>query len=667
MKSKPDTRPTQKQTQTSQQTNRPRRIALYVIYDKDGVLDGFRRYYIEQLRRVVDTIVAVVSGDLTPQSRKELRGLVDEAYYRENTGLLAGAWIDGIQHVGWDKLYEYDELLMLNDSFFGPFYPIEEFFDAMEESDADFYGVMKNFEKENYTEIAGRKMKHGHFRGSICYFYVIKRNLLHSEAFRKYWSQMPEVKEDWDTYFFAEIEFYDYVIDNGFKVDAFQSDRLKGYFFDNLTHNMERHVRDDRIPYARIRPFCTDLKDQSLSIGYADDPRRTLDFIDKHTGYDTNLIWDYILRAKNLTHIWQQLQLEYVVSRDCVEHPYTYDKPIAVILHIYYEDQVALLADYCINFPPNTKFFITTIEDGTLKTIRREFDKRKLDYVVQTRRNVGVAMSTLWVTYADVVTGGDYEYICYFHDKKSPYSEFLMQGERFANRCFENLFGTPEVVRNIINVFEENPRMGMAGPPMVYHGEYFTAAHRGWAGNYENTVNLAKKLDVHVNINPEINPVSAYGDMFWFRAAALKKAIGHHLTFDDFAVEYSRDFTFMHAIERIYGFLVQDAGYYYADVINSDQARSDLVNYQAILYSITDIMIKDKQWPATYTWTKYVIDEHLKADFRAQMDQEKAMPGAAPLSEELVVKNYFKKKIPGPVWTVIKKIYHLFGGKKWVG
>ena len=40
---------------------KPKRIAMYVIYDPDGKLDGFRKYYLQELRKVVDTIVAVVS------------------------------------------------------------------------------------------------------------------------------------------------------------------------------------------------------------------------------------------------------------------------------------------------------------------------------------------------------------------------------------------------------------------------------------------------------------------------------------------------------------------------------------------------------------------------------------------------------------------------------
>ena len=584
-----------------------KRIAIYVIYDKDGILDGYRKYYLQELRKVTDYIVAVVSGTLTPESRDELEKLTDDFYVRENVGLLAGSWIDGIAHIGWDTLYEYDELLMLNDSFFGPFFPLEEMFEAAEKSNADFYGAMKNFEEKSYTQIAGKSLKHGWFRGSICYFYIIKKSLLHSPEFRRYWSSKPIIKENWDTYFFAEMDFYDYVRDAGFRVDAYQSDKLKGYFFDNLSHNMYRLVSEDKIPFARIRPFGTDMKDQSLQVHYGKDPRQTLDYIEKHTEYNTDLIWDYILRTKNLTHIWNQLQLEYVVPKDSVEKPFKYRQKIAVIVHIYYDDLADEIAGYCENFIPETDFYITTTSKKTQEAIHKAFGKRKLKYVCKIRPNVGVAMSTLWVTYADIVTGGQYEYVCYFHDKKSPYAQFGEIGKQFATRCYENLFGTKEVVKNIINLFEENPRLGVLGPPVVYHGNYFSVSSRTWRGNYQNTVNLAEKLGLHVNINPNITPVAPYGDMLWFRADALKKAIGNGLTYDDFNVAYAPDFTFMHAIERIYGFAAQDSGYYYGDVINNDNARSDLVNYQYMLYQLCEIMIQNGHNPYNFEEAKSIL------------------------------------------------------------
>jgi len=634
-----------------QASRTPKRIAIYVIYDKDGILDGYRKYYLQELRKVVDCIVGVVSGTLTPESRKELEKLTDDFFVRENVGLLAYSWIDGIAHIGWDELYKYDELLMLNDSFFGPFYPLNDMMDVAEESDADFYGAFKNYDEPAITESGGHRFKHGHLRGSICYFYIIKSRLLHSCEFKTYWASKPKISTDFDTFFFSEFDFYDYVVDTGFKVDAYQSDAFKGYIFDNLTHNMLPLIKKDNIPFSRIRAFGSDMKYQSLLINYGKDPRQTLDYVEHQTDYNTDLIWDYLLRTKNLTDIWNQMQLEYVVPRNSVEKPFEYDKRIAVILHIYYEDLVEHIAELCENFILDTDFYITTTSKETKKTIQEAFGKRKFNFVCKIRPNVGVAMSTLWVTYADIVINGNYEYICYFHDKKSQYTQYSVHGEQFATRCYENLFGTKEVVKNIINLFEDNKKLGILGPPMVYHANYFASNTRCWPINYQNVVKLANNLGLNVDISPYKSPVAPYGDMFWFRSLALKKAIEHGFSYKDFDVPYAPDGTFMHAIERIYGFCAQDSGYYYADVINTDEARSDLVNYQYMLYGLTDIMIANGH--ATYN---YELAREAVKQYRGQC-----------LNFRLTLKYKIKSHIPKPIWSAMKKIYHFFGGKKWVG
>ena len=637
---------------------KPKRIAIYVIFDKDGILDGYRKYYLQELRKDVDYIVGVVSGTLSPESREELTTLTDEFFVRENKGLLAGSWIDGINYIGWDKLYSFDELLMLNDSFFGPFYPLKDMFEHMESSDADFYGAIQNFENKDFTKMGGRSLKHGYFRGSICYFYIIRSRLLHSPEFKNYWSSTPSIKEDWDTYFFAEIDFYDFVVDSGFRVSSYQSDRFKKYTFDNLTQNMYGLIKDEKIPFARIRPFASDIKLQSMQISYGKDPRQALEYIDQHTDYDVNLIWDYILRTKNLTHIYNQLQLEYVIPKHSLEKNYVYNKKIAVILHIYYIDCVEELLKYCLNFPVNTDFYITTTTEETAAQINEKFNTAKLSYECKIRPNVGVAMSSLWVTYSDVVTSGKYEYICYFHDKKSPYSKYSIQGEEFALRCYENLIGTEHVIKNIINLFEDKSRLGMLGAPVVYHGDYYSVALRSWKGNYENTVEVAKRLNIKSDISPFETPVAPYGDMFWFRATALKKAISVNFSYNDFDVKYKPDFTFMHALERIYGFAVQDSGYYYADVINSDEARTDLINYQYMVHQFCSIMLQNGYHPYNYVVAEDIIHQ-----------LGRSTPTNLPNSDwkRLNFKRKIKMRCPPKLWNFLKNFYHFFGGKKWVG
>ena len=631
-------------------STRPKRIAIYVIYDKDGVLDNYRKYYLAELKKVTDYVLTIVCGILDPESRNDLEKIVDEIWVRENKGLLAGAWVDGIAHIGWETLDSYDELFMLNDSFFGPFYPLEDMMDAMEKSESDFYGAFKNYDEEAITESEGHTFKHGHLRGSICYFYIIKSRLLHSNEFKKYWSSCPEIKSDFDTFFYSEFDFYDYVVDCGFKVDSYQSDKFKGYYYDNLTHNMKGLIEEDHIPFARIRAFGSDMKYQSLLIDYGKDPRDTLDFIDQHTDYDVNFIWDYLLRTKNLTHIWNQLQLEYVVPQKSVEKPFLYKNKIGVILHIYYEDLVEEIAGYCENFTPNTDFFVTTTTEETQEKINQEFSKRNLNYECVIRPNVGVAMSSLWVTYADKVTSGEYEYLCYFHDKKSPYSQYQINGRQFATRCYENLFGTKEIVKNIINIFEDNKRLGVLGVPMVYNGGYFATKSRCWFINYKNTVELAKRLNLKVPIDQWVAPVAPYGDMFWFRADALKKVIGSEMTYDDFDVPYAPDGTIMHAIERIYGLAAQDSGYYYADVINSDNARSDLVNYQYMLYGLIDSMMSVGIYPTNYNEAVNVIKQCVHKP-----------------SNRIKFKRHIRNIVPTFMWNFMRRLYHFFGGKKWIG
>ena len=38
---------------------RPKRIAIYVIFDKDGILDGYRTYFLQELKKVTEAFYMV--------------------------------------------------------------------------------------------------------------------------------------------------------------------------------------------------------------------------------------------------------------------------------------------------------------------------------------------------------------------------------------------------------------------------------------------------------------------------------------------------------------------------------------------------------------------------------------------------------------------------------
>lgn len=615
------------------------RLALYVVYDPDSMLDTYRKFYIEKLLPFVDKFVCVVCGDLRKDDQKWLEKQGVELYIRDNRGLLTYAWIDGISYIGWDQISQYDQLLMLNDSFFGPVFDLRDFFAYVDSSEADFVGAIKNFPEKQLTGAGGHKFKHGHLRGSICYFYVIKERLLRSSFFRRYWTSQPRVDSYFDQTFFNEFDFYDEVVDNGFRVDSYQSDDMDGYCFNALSFRTKDLVQKEQVPFIRIRPFGSAERLASLEFGYGNDAKDCLTYLESHTTYDTDMMWDFLLRTKHMTDIFNQLGLAFVIDDKKIVSEQAYNKKIAVIIHLYYEDMIADIRERCESFPENTDFYISTTDENKKRLIEEAFSNKNVSVVI--RPNIGGEAPTPWVTFSHVFCSDIYDYCCYFHAKKSKYFSHEIIGDEFAKRCYDNLFSTAAYVQNIINLFETNPRLGLVGAPMVYHNAYFESEFRSWWINFENTKELAEQLKLHVPISIDKVPVAPYGCMFWCRTSALKKAISHNFTYDDFNVPYKPDGTFMHAIERIYTFAAQDSGYYYATVSTPTCASIDLVNYKLMLDSVIGALAKKGIPPYSFSFVLSQIESGV-------------MYKASTLRK---VKDFVQKWFPRPIVHFLRVIY----------
>ena len=89
-----------------------------------------------------------------------------------------------------------------------------------------------------------------------------------------------------------------------------------------------------------------------------------------------------------------------------------------------------------------------------------------------------------------------------------------------------------------------------------------------WKMNFENTKNLAAELGLAVPMSVDKLPVAPHGSCFWFRTDAIKALYRKEWSYEDFPEEpLPVDGTISHAVERIYPFLAQAAGYYSALVM----------------------------------------------------------------------------------------------------
>ena len=119
------------------------------MYDRDGIVDDYILEQIRDLRSCVEFIHCVIDGKLTPAGKTALESLADEVYVRENRGNDIGAYKAAIAHIGWEKLSQYDELVLMNHTCYGPVYPFHEVFDWAAQQDADFWALTDDLKSES--------------------------------------------------------------------------------------------------------------------------------------------------------------------------------------------------------------------------------------------------------------------------------------------------------------------------------------------------------------------------------------------------------------------------------------------------------------------------------------------------------------------------------------
>ncbi|MEM4271305.1 MAG: rhamnan synthesis F family protein, partial [Candidatus Pacearchaeota archaeon] len=108
----------------------------------------------------------------------------------------------------------------------------------------------------------------------------------------------------------------------------------------------------------------------------------------------------------------------------------------------------------------------------------------------------------------------------------------------------------------VIQIFEENPEVGVIVPEMPLHLQNMLGNSWGITilENQKNCNDLWKKmkLEKQIDFTQLLSVIMPYGNMFWYRPRALKPLFDLNLQAEDFPEEpFPRDGAIAHAIERL--------------------------------------------------------------------------------------------------------------------
>ena len=574
----------------------PKRLGIFFFFDAQGVVDSYVETLLADMVKNLSELTVVVNGELTAKSYAKLSAFTDNIILRENKGLDVWAYKTAMESHGWERLSEFDEVVLFNATIMGPVYPFKEMFTEMARRNIDFWGITwfheVPFDPFGYAE-EGYLPRH-----LQSHFHAYRRSLVTSKAFQDYWDEMPEINGYEQSVGMHEVPFTQRFESLGFTSDVYvNTEDMEGFNFSPILFAPVEVIRDKRCPIFKRRSFFRPY-DDVLRQSVGQPSAELYAYLRDHTDFDVNLIWDNALRSMNMADLVKNLQLTYVLPTQTVTREPKQQK-VALIAHLYYMDLVEPTLEYIRNMPEGIDIFLSTSSPEKVEQVKAACQGLPYNIEVRLVENRGRDVGPFLVGWKDVVQ--NYDVVCYTHDKKvtqlSPYSV----GDGFAYKCFENLLPTRDFVKNVIATFDAEPRLGFLTPTPPNHADYFPVYTLGWGPNFDRTEALLHELGINVPLDPDKEPVAPLGSMFWFRPKALKPLFDHDWQWEEFPPEpCDIDGTIMHAIERAHGYVAQGSGYYCGWLFSDSFARIELTNLSFYVRDLTSA-IADRWGRATET------------------------------------------------------------------
>lgn len=545
------------------------RAVIYVVFDRRGMIEEYVEYALAQMRGDADHILAVVNGALTEEGRARLEAVTDDILVRPNEGFDIWGHKAGLDHLG-ERIAEFDEIVLTNDTWFGPVRPYGPVFDRMGAEAVDFWGMTDNVRMKNPATGTGRVPDH-----LQSFWIAVRRRMFLSDPWRDYWRDLPEMDGYYDAVLEHEVAFTQRFNDAGFvSTAAFPAERYPtGH---PALFNPDLLIADG-CPLVKRRPFFhwPPYLDRHAVIGrwIAEDMASF--------GYPVEHMYANLARNVAPKDLNVDLGLNDVLSD--VGTSYDPDAPLRIvaILHIFYVDMTDEMLDLVDRLPGAYDLVVTTQDEERAAAIRdiiaaRPREGRSVDVRI-VESNDGRDQSAFLVGCRDVLLGGGYDLVVKLHSKKTPQDGFNV-GRAFKEQQFLNLLSSEGYVENVLGLFQRENGLGIVYPPMVHIG--YPTMGRAWWANKPGFEKLAAQMGIMVPLD-DISPLAPYGSMYIARPEALRLLVEQPWEYGDFGgADAYQDGGLAHILERVPSYAAAELGFHTRTIMDAE--------YAAVSYTTLD-------------------------------------------------------------------------------
>lgn len=534
-----------------------KRAGIFLFYDPEGKVDDYILGCLGSLQEHMDYLLVVSNSSLDEANRKRLESVSSEVMERKNVGYDVGAYRDGLRHLGWDHMGDYDELVLFNYTFFAPIHPWAGLFERTDKWDTDFWGITEHDEVRPHPFLPKLVMP----RHIQSHWIAVRASLSTTKDWRSYWEDMPPIESYNDSIQWHESRFTGYFNALGYRHEVAYN--VDDYPSANPVFDNASLLLQDGCPILKRRNlFHNPLHLDRFAIIGADMLEQA-----RLAGYDTDLILSNLARTSKPRDLVTNAGLTWVVPQSASEETYAAaaTQKVLAVAHIFYADMAEEILQRLSVLPKGYYLVATTSNEENQAQIRAVMERYGVEGEVRVvASNRGRDIGAFLVDCNDVLASGKWDIVVKIHSKKSVQDDYNA-AQLFKTHLYDNLLNSRAHVANILAEFAAHPSLGMVLAPLPHMG-YPTMGH-AWFTNREPAQVVAKRLGINVPFDKDM-PLATYGSMFIARPQALAKLVNAGFKPENFPVEGGyKDGSLAHVLERLMAYAALSEGFYVRPVL----------------------------------------------------------------------------------------------------
>lgn len=551
-------------------------ILFYVHYNKFDRLSDHVIFQLEAMRPIYQEIYLISNSKLEASDLDKLskKGLYDQFLQRENSGYDFSAWSEGIEKYGYDELATFDNLTIMNDTCFGPFWDFESTFDAFSgKKQVDFWGITNNRAHTVRPENSHSVLLPDHIQS---YFVTFKHQVITDPVFKNFFGSVEQLDDVVQVIIRYETAMTKHFEDAGFKSDVLFDTREMPWQ-NMLTHDFSVFnlpiLIQRKIPFLKVKAFMiwsTHPQTPLLVNKLLQTSAYPFTLVANHMS-----VYDYPDRPYLISYKVLDLSEESIATAP--------DLRIGIHLHAFYPDLVQEFVDNFDQFVGQYELYLTTDTEEK----KQELEAMGIPQVKQIISGFKKGRDVLpWMSLSETLS--NYDVVGHFHTKKSLDNDWIV-GESWRNDISDMLI---KPAQSIFSEFSANPDLGIVindvpttfnfnyGPSYIGERELAPFKEKIWQQlGYPKQVTLQESSTT----------VMAYGTMVWYRPKALANLLALDIT-SDVPMEPLPYTSILHAFERLLVYVAWANGYDYRISKNktltngfiSNVAQNNMLKVEAI-------------------------------------------------------------------------------------